>query len=284
VNLLSIQSHVAFGHVGNSAAVFPLQRIGVDVWPIHTVQFSNHTGYGACKGEVFGPALIRDIVQGIEERGALGECDGVISGYLGSAEIGQAILDAVTRTKQANPAARYCCDPVIGDVGRGIFVQPGVAEFIKECAVPAADLVTPNQFELGYLAGLPTSTRAEVLAAIDAVHALGPRIVLVTSLHTRETPRGSMDLMACDRSGRFLLRTPELPISPHGAGDAIAGLFFATHLRTGSLADALSLSASAIYGVLSRTAETGSRELMLVEAQDEFVTPNEMFSAQPIDR
>jgi pyridoxine kinase len=282
VNLLSIQSHVAFGHVGNSAAVFPLQRIGVEVWPIHTVQFSNHTGYGACKGNVFEPDLIRDIVLGIEERGVLGECDGVISGYMGSADIGRAIADAVTRVKEANPAARYCCDPVIGDVGRGIFVQPGVAEFIKECAVPAADVATPNQFELGYLAGRPTDTRADVLAAVDAVHALGPRIVLVTSLHMRETPKNAIDLIASDRSGCFLLRTPELPISPHGAGDAIAGLFFAYHLRTGSLADALSLAASAIYGVLCRSSEAGSRELLLIAAQDELVQPSQVFTAEPI--
>jgi pyridoxine kinase len=284
VNLLSIQSHVAFGHVGNSAAVFPLQRIGVEVWPIHTVQFSNHTGYGACKGRVFEPDLIRDIVQGIEERGVLGECDGVISGYMGSADIGRAIVDAVARVKQANPAARYCCDPVIGDTGRGIFVQSGVPEFIKECAVPAADVVTPNQFELGVLAGRNIATRADVLAAIDAIHALGPRVVLATSLHTRETPSGAIDLIAADRSSRFLLRTPKLAISPHGAGDAIAGLFFAYHLHTGSLSDALSLAASAIYGVLCRSAEAGSREILLIEAQDEFVEPGEVFTAEPIAR
>jgi pyridoxine kinase len=284
MNLLSIQSHVAFGHVGNSAAVFPLQRIGVEVWPIHTVQFSNHTGYGACRGSVFEPNLIRDIVHGIEERGVLGECDGVISGYMGSPEIGQAIIDAVARVKQANPAARYCCDPVIGDVGRGIFVQSGVPEFIRECSVPAADLVTPNQFELGCLAGRATQTRADVLGAIDAVHALGPRIVLVTSLHMRETPKNSIDMIASDKSGRFLLRTPELPISPHGAGDAIAALFFAYHLQTGSLADALSLAASAVYGVLSRTAEAGAREIILIEAQNEFVQPSQLFTAEPISR
>lgn len=282
MNLLSIQSHVAFGHVGNSAAVFPLQRIGVEVWPIHTVQFSNHTGYGAAKGGVFEPDLIRDIVQGIKERGVLGECNGVISGYIGSAAIGQAILDVVARVKQANPAARYCCDPVIGDIGRGVFVQAGVAEFIKQCAVPVADVVTPNQFELDFLSGRTTKTRADVLAAVDTVHALGPRVVLATSLHTRETPKGSIDLMACDKGGRFLLRTPELPISVNGAGDSVAALFFAYHLRTGALADALSLAASAIYGVLSRTSEAGAREMLLVEAQDEFVQPSEIFTAEPI--
>ena len=129
MNLLSIQSHVAYGHVGNSAVLFPLQRLGVEVWPIHTVQFSNHTGYGQWRGRVFDADMIRELVQGIGERGVLGACDGVLSGYLGSAEIGAAILDAVATVKQANPQARYCCDPVIGDVGRGVYVQPGVPEF-----------------------------------------------------------------------------------------------------------------------------------------------------------
>src|SRR5882724_3261195 len=153
MNLLSIQSHVAYGHVGNSAAVFPLQRLGVEVWPVHTVQFANHAGYGPPRGAVFDGAMIREVVQGIEERGMLGSCDGVISGYMGSAEIGEAILDAVARVKRANPSALYGCDPVIGDVGRGMYVAPEVAEFIKARALPAADVVTPNQFELGYLAG-----------------------------------------------------------------------------------------------------------------------------------
>src|SRR3954469_12854196 len=146
MNLLSIQSHVAYGHVGNSAAVFALQRIGVEVWPVHTVQFSNHTGYGKARGQVFDAALIREVVGGIEARGVLGECGGVLSGYIGSADIGAAILDAVASVKRANPAARYCCDPVIGDAGRGIYVRDGVPEFMKGKAVPAADIITPNQF------------------------------------------------------------------------------------------------------------------------------------------
>src|SRR5215471_8190511 len=113
MNLLSIQSHVAYGHVGNSAAVFPLQRIGVEVWPVHTVQFSNHTGYGEWRGRAFSGEAVSEVVAGMQQRGVLGECDGVLSGYMGSAGIGAAILDAVTVVKRAKPAAKYCCDPVI---------------------------------------------------------------------------------------------------------------------------------------------------------------------------
>jgi pyridoxine kinase len=282
MNILSIQSHVVYGHVGNAAATFPLQRIGIEVWPIHTVQFSNHTGYGAWTGRVLEASLITEVVQGIADRGVLARCDGVLSGYMGSAETGAAILDAVARVKAANPQARYCCDPVIGDVGRGVFVRPGIPEFMRDQAVRSADIVTPNQFELDLLSGRTSATRRDALAAIDAVHALGPKVVLVTSLHTDETPADAVDLVASDASGRFRVRTPKLPISVNGAGDAIAALFFAHHLRTGSAAEALSRAASSIFGVLRRTAEAGAREILLVEAQDEFVNPSRVFPAEPI--
>jgi pyridoxine kinase len=282
MNLLSIQSHVAYGHVGNAAAVFPLQRIGVEAWPIHTVQFSNHTGYGQWRGRVFDGEEIRDVVEGIAERGVLGTCDGVLSGYMGDAGIGRAILDAVARVRAANPAARYCCDPVIGDVGRGVFVRPSVAEFMRDHAVPAADVVTPNQFELDYLSGRTSATVRDALAAIDALHELGPRIVLVTSLHTDETPADAIDLIGSDRRERFRVRTPKLPLAVNGAGDATAALFFAHALRTGSVALALSAAASSLFGVLRTTLAAGARELALVPAQDELVSPTQVFDAERI--
>jgi pyridoxine kinase len=259
MNILSIQSHVAYGHVGNAAAVFPLQRMGVEVWPVHTVQFSNHTGYGEWKGQVFDAGLIRDVVAGIAERGVLGECDGVLSGYMGGADTAQAILDAVATVKRANPAARYCCDPVIGDVGRGIFVRPGIPEFMRAKAVPAADIITPNQFELDYLSGRESGTPAQARDALKAVHGLGPRAILVTSLHTTQTPDDAIDLLASDDSGCFRLRTPKLPLSVNGAGDAIAALFFAHYLQTGKIDEALSRAASSIFGILRKTVEVGSR-------------------------
>ncbi|QFR32789.1 pyridoxal kinase PdxY [Ancylobacter sp. TS-1] len=282
MNILSIQSWVAYGHVGNASAMFPIQRLGHEVWGLHTVQFSNHTGYGAWRGEVFGAGLIRDLVGGIEERGVLPRCDGVLSGYMGSAEIGDAILDTVGRVKAANSAAHYCCDPVIGDVGRGIFVRPGIPEFMRERAVPAADIITPNQFELDYLAGRETTTLEGALAACDAVHATGPRVIMVTSLHTEDTPTDSIDLVASGPDGRFRVRTPKLDISVNGAGDAIAALFFVHWKATHSTAEALSKAASSAYGLLARTAAAGSREILTVAAQDEFVTPSRVFTPEKI--
>jgi pyridoxine kinase len=282
MKILSIQSHVAYGHVGNAAATFPLQRIGIEVWPIHTVQFSNHTGYGSWTGRVFEPELITELVQGISERDVLGQCDGVLSGYMGSAESGAAILDAVAQVKAANPDARYCCDPVIGDVGRGVFVLPGIAEFMRDHALPAADIVTPNQFELDHLTGRTSESRRDALAAIDAMHEVGPKAIMVTSLHTDETPTDAIDLVASDSSGRFRVRLPKLPISINGAGDVIAALFFAHYLRTNVAAEALSRAASSIFGLLKRTADAGGREILLVDAQDEFVTPGRVFAAERI--
>ena len=282
MNLLSIQSHVAYGHVGNSAAVFPLQRMGVEVWPIHTVQFSNHTGYGNWQGQVFDARTIREVIGGIEQRGVLGECDGVLSGYMGGADVGAAILDAVATVKRANPSARYACDPVIGDAGRGIFVARGIPEFMKERAVPAADIITPNQFELDYLAGRESRTLADALAAVKVVHGLGPRAILVTSLHTEDTPEETIDLLASDATGRFRLRTPKLPLVVNGAGDAIAALFFAHYLRSGKIDEALSRAGSAIFGVLTKTAQAGADEIQLVAAQDEIVQPSRVFEAEEL--
>jgi pyridoxine kinase len=280
MNLISIQSHVAYGHVGNAAAIFPLQRLGHEAWAIHTVQFSNHTGYGAFRGRVFDADLVRELAKGLAERGVLGRCDGVLSGYIGDADIGEAVLDTVKEVRAANPAACYCCDPVIGDVGRGVFVRPGIPEFMRERALPLADVITPNQFELDYLAGCATPTLDAALAATEALHARGPRAILVTSLMTRETPADAIDMLASGPDGRFRLRTPRLLVSADGAGDLVAALFFVHYLATGSASRALSLAGSAVFGVLARTAEKGAREMLLVEAQDEIVAPRTQFIAE----
>lgn len=281
MNILSIQSWVAYGHVGNASAVFPLQRLGAEVWAVNTVQFSNHTGYGSWKGSVFSGAQIAEVVDGIELRGVLPNCDAVLSGYMGSAEIGSTILDAVARVKAANAQAWYCCDPVIGDVGRGVFVRPGIPEFMAQQAVPRADIVTPNQFELEHLTGMPSGTLAEAKLAVEALQAKGPRVVLVTSLLTGSTPEGYIDMLAAEAGAFYLLRTPLLPLSVNGAGDAIAALFLFHRLRSGSVAEALEGAGSSVFGLLRRTSEAGSREILTVAAQDEFVSPSELFEAIP---
>ncbi len=285
VNILSIQSWVAYGHVGNAAAMFPLQRLGAEVWAVNTVQFSNHTGYGAWTGQVFTGATISVLIDGIAARGALPRCDAVLSGYMGDQEIGDAVLDAVGRVRGASPGALYCCDPVIGDDGPGVYVRPGIAELMRYRALPNADIATPNRFELERLTGCTCATLAQ--ARQGAAHlattlrADGPRAVLVTSLRAAETPPGFIDMLAAEGGNFHLLRTPELPISVNGAGDALAALFLFHRLKSGSAAAALERAGSSLWGVLRRTAEAGSRELLTVAAQEEFVSPTAQFSAIP---
>ncbi|MBV9783324.1 MAG: pyridoxal kinase PdxY [Acidisphaera sp.] len=286
MNILSIQSWVAYGHVGNASAMFPLQRLGAEVWAVNTVQFSNHTGYGAWTGQVFSGAEIGRLIDGIAARGALPRCDAVLSGYMGDFAIGEAILAAVARVRAANPAALYCCDPVIGDSGRGIYVRQGIPELMRDRAVPAADIATPNRFELERLTGRVCASLAKAKAAVatlqERMRPGGPRCVLVTSLATDETPPDAIDMLAAEAGNFYLLRTPRLPILVNGAGDAIAALFLFHRLAGGDAATALAAAGAAIHGVLRRTAEAGSRELLTVAAQDEFVTPSTRFPAIPV--
>lgn len=281
MNILSIQSHVAYGHVGNSSAVFPMQRLGHEVWPVNTVQFSNHTGYGAWRGRVFEAGLIDEVVEGIAERGVLARCDAVLSGYMGSVEIGAAILSAAARVRAANPAAIYTCDPVMGDVGRGVFVRPDLPDYFRNVAVPAADIITPNQFELDLLVGGSSAHLKDLKAAVARVHALGPKVVLVTSALTDATPADAVDLLVSDGAGMWHTRTPRLDLSINGAGDAIAALFLVHWLTTRDAAAAMAQAASSVYGLLRRTLEAGSREILTVSAQDEFVAPSRRFVPEP---
>jgi pyridoxine kinase len=278
MNLISIQSHVAYGHVGNSAAVFALQRLGCEVWPVHTVQFSNHTGYGTWKGEVFAAARIGEVIDGIADLGVLGACDGVLSGYIGAVETGEAIVAAVGKVKAANPHASYCCDPVIGNRARGEFVRPGIAQFMRERALPAAAVVTPNHFELDRLVERETRSLAAIIEAVDDIHARGPRAVLVTSVRSDATPAGSLDVIASEGGARYLVRTPLLATPANGAGDLIAALFFFHYLRSGAVADALAAATSSVFGLLRRTREAGASETILIAAQEELVAPSEIFA------
>ncbi|GBF07269.1 pyridoxamine kinase [Deinococcus aerius] len=287
-NILSIQSWVSYGHVGNAAAVFPLQRLGFEVWPIHTVQFSNHTGYGAWTGTVFPPELVADLLNGIEARGVLSHCDAVLSGYMGSEGTVSAVVEAVRRVRAANPAALYCCDPVMGDVGRGVFVRPELPDLIRSQAVPEADIVTPNQFELELLTGRGVKTLPEALEAArllrERLRGGGPRIVVVTSLVRQDAPEGVIETLAVTGEGAWLCRTPLIPLDPprNGTGDAIAALFLGQYLRAGDAARALSLSMSALYALLDLTHRMGTREIQLVAAQDEYARPGQVFGAERV--
>jgi pyridoxine kinase len=281
-HLLSVQSSVAYGHVGNSAAVFPLQLLGAEVWPVNTVHFSNHTGYGTWRGIVLPLEAISEILRGIEERGVFPQCTGVLSGYLGDASLGEAILRALACIRRHNPDAAYCCDPVMGDVGRGFFVRAGIPEFMRDRAVPVATITTPNQFELEFLTGTQVTTLGSALEAVQGLRARGPKMVLVKSLRHADTPRDEIEMLAVGPGEAYRLSTPLLPLQVNGAGDATAALFFAHHLLTGSIKHALEATANSIFAVLEKTVEMQTREIQLVAAQSAIATPPGRFQARRV--
>ena len=280
--ILSIQSHVAAGYVGNRAAVFPLQLMGYDVITINTVQFSNHTGYGTWTGQIFSQDHIDDLIRGLEARGLLGQIDGVLSGYMGDAALGQAVLDTVKRIQTLNPSAIYCCDPVMGDVGRGFFVKDSLPPFFRDKAAFAANILTPNLFELNTITNRNITTRAEALDACRTLHANGPAYILVTSLQTNETKPGQIDmLLSSARDGAWIVSTPKLDITPapNGAGDLTSALFLGHILRGEKSAKALALTASNVFEVFEETKKAGSRELALIQAQDRIRKSKQKFKA-----
>ena len=281
-SILSIQSHVVFGHVGNSAVVFPLQRLGAEVWPIDTVQFSSHAAYKGWRGRAFDAGMIDECVDGLDAIGALARCDAVLSGYLGKPEIGEAVLRAVDRTRERNSGAVHACDPVIGDVGKGVYVAAGVGEFFRDRALVRADVVTPNAFELSWLTGVEVADLEGLRRALRALHAMGPKIALVTSLELADTPGDALDMVVSDAGGVWRLRTPRVALAVSGAGDLTTGLFLFHWLRARSAPEALASAAASVYGVIAATAALGRREMAIIAAQDEFVNPSRRFRPEPL--
>ena len=282
VKILSIQSAVAFGHVGNSAAVFPLQRIGAEVLPVNTVNFSNHTGYGAWRGPLIPPADVRDVIVGIEERGALAHVDAVLSGYQGGVGIGDVIIEAVERVKAVNPAALYACDPVMGNAKSGCFVAPEIPVLLRDRVVPAADIITPNQFELGYLTGTEPSTLESTLESVDLARAMGPSIVLVTSVERSDRDDDTIEMLVVDDSGAWVVQTPRLPFHANGSGDVTAALFTAHYCETRDVKVALERTSSSVFDLIELTYSSGERELKLVEAQEFYAHPRLQFTAERV--
>jgi len=282
MKVLSIQSAVAYGHVGNSAAVFPLQRIGVEVLPVYTVNFSNHTGYGAWRGPMIAPDDVRAVITGIEERGVLGDIDVVLSGYQGGEGIAEVIIETVARVKAANPAAVYACDPVMGNARSGCFVAPAIPVLLRDRVVPVADIITPNQFELGYLTGTEPSDLPSTLESVDRARELGPRTVLVTSVERPDREQGTLEMLVADDDGAWIVTTPQLPLKANGSGDVTAALFTAHYRETGSAAEALARTASSVFGLLEQTLASGQRELQLVEAQEHYAHPRMEFEPRRV--
>ncbi|WP_048589490.1 pyridoxal kinase PdxY [Corynebacterium pseudotuberculosis] len=282
MNILSIQSHVTYGHVGNSAAVFPLQRIGHEVWPVHTVNFSNHTGYGEWGGELIPAQQVKSVISGVAERGAFPHIDAILSGYQGGSDIADVIIDAVAQIKAANPNALYACDPVMGNAASGCFVSELIPPLLRDRVVPVADIITPNQFELEYLTGVPAHDLESTLEAVATARAMGPNTVLVTSVRRPETPANAIEMLAVDDKGAWLVQTPFLDFKRNGSGDVTAALFTGHYIRDHDAASALARTASSVFDLIETTYRSGSRELQLIQAQESYANPRMQFTVEKV--
>lgn len=281
--ILSIQSHVCYGHVGNAAAVFPLQRLGFEVWPVHSLQFSNHLGYGDWSGEIFATGQIAEILKGIERRGVFPECQAVLSGYLGTADLGGSVLETFAAVKRANPQALFLCDPVMGDAESGVYVHPEIPNFMRVEALKAADIITPNLFELGILADRDVHDRDTALAAARKLlndNHRNLKVVMVTSIpiaSIQDTGDERIGILVVSRAGAHLATTPKLNLGPlvKGTGDVIAALFLGRYLQNPADAGwALQSAMAGLYAILLETQRRNARELCLIAAQEKIATPD----------
>ncbi|MBT0726491.1 pyridoxal kinase PdxY [Rosenbergiella australiborealis] len=285
-NILAIQSHVVYGHAGNAAAEFPMRRMGANVWPLNTVQFSNHTQYGHWAGTVMPAEHLTDIVQGIAAIDRLKTCDAVLSGYLGSAEQGEKIVEIVKQVKAANPAAWYFCDPVMGHPEKGCIVAPGVAEFHCHVSLPASDIVAPNLLELEMLSGRVINNIHEAIDASRALIEKGPKVVLVKHLSRAGLRSDQFEMLLVTEQQALHIQRPLIDFGvrqPVGVGDLTSGLLLVNLLHGHSYQDSLEHITAAVYGVMLKTHSMGEYELQLVAAQDEIATPTHHFAAISMD-
>ncbi|SES74291.1 pyridoxal kinase PdxY [Thorsellia anophelis] len=279
-NVLTIQSHVAYGHVGNAAATLPMQLLKIQPIVINTVQFSNHTGYGEFKGQVFTASHIEDVLSGLEARGVLENCHAVLSGYLGDADIGEVILKSVQKIRKQNPSMIYLCDPVMGDIGRGIFVRPGIPEFLKHSALREASIITPNHFEYELLAEQTFTDLNEIIthAKLLIKHNQHLHAVVITSLRLPDLPPEKLETLLVTEQGACLVETPyhDLEPLPNGMGDTLSAILLSHILNGKPIEEATALAVSSLYSLVSHTI-AGERDLPLIANQSDIHSPSPIF-------
>jgi len=266
MNIISIQSHVSYGYVGNKAAVFPLQMLGFNVWPVNTVQFSNHTGYGEFKGQVFSAQHIREVIAGIKNLGVAHSCDAIISGYLGDREIGEEIISIVQDFKKENPKLIYLCDPVMGDMGRGFFVNSIIRDFFKLKVLNRASIITPNHFEAEFLYGNEIKTIENAKKACKYFHNHGINIVVITSFKYNDLEENKLGIFMSNMDEAFIAHTPyfDFKVAPNGTGDLFSALFLGHYLKNNNSEEALVQAVSSLYCVVKNSFNAGSRELDII--------------------
>lgn len=271
--ILSIQSHVAYGYVGNKAATFPLQSMGYDVWPVNTVQFSNHTGYGKWRGEIFTREHIREVIQGIEELDMLGQCSAILSGYMGSSEICHEVLATVQRFKSKNPNILYLCDPVIGN--NQCFVKPEVLAFFKNSL--KADIITPNQLEAETFSGIKIQNSVDLKRVAEYFHSLNTKIVIITGIKTQDLDSNNLYVFVSYDKKYYIIKTKayNFKFSPNGTGDLFSALFLGNYLINNNALESLRKTVYFMQLVMHNTFLQQSRELLVTSINYDYSVHNE---------
>ncbi|CAH0398327.1 unnamed protein product [Chilo suppressalis] len=227
--VLSIQSHVVHGYVGNKSAVFPLQVLGFEVDSINTVQFSTHTAYKHIKGNVLKNEELEELVQGL----ILNEVDHYthfLTGYSRSPDSLKQIAEIIKKLKQKNPALVYVCDPVMGDNGE-MYVPKEILPVYRDIVVPLADILTPNQFEAELLTGINITDLTEAMKAIGALHDKGVKTVVLSS--TDLDNDGDIIAIASTKGGScYKIDMKKQDATFTGTGDLFAALFLAWSYKT----------------------------------------------------
>ncbi len=274
--IISIQSGIAYGHVGNAAAVFPLQRIGFEVWPIHTVQLGHHPGYGRFRGYPVELDRFSEILDAVLDKAPLDCCVAVLVGYLGDSTTVEVILGAVDRVEKQRPDVTFLLDPVIGDDDSGVFVRPGVPEAIRDRLLPRASMITPNRFELAFLSGLAVNDLDQAILAAQSLLAVGPDLVVATGLPDPEDP-DTLRMLALTRNERLLLSTPRLRRSFNGTGDVFSALMLGHYRLSLNVKSAFGRAGNAVYALAQLTEQRGEDELCLIAGQHLFAAPHIRF-------
>jgi pyridoxine kinase len=262
--VMSIQSSVVYGHVGSTAATLPLQRLGFDVWALPTVVYSSHAGYAGVRGRRTPISTLRELLAGLESLGRLDRCEAVLSGYLGRPEAWSFVLEALAAVRVHHPGAWYICDPVLGDEGE-LYVPSELVRTFREQAVPRADLLVPNRFELEWLVDRPVASVEEAVAAARELHEAGAREVVVKGLVLEHDGRPMQHVVGLDAQGAWLARAPHIAQFWSGAGDVFTALLTGLRLSEVPLGDAVARATALMAALVARTYEVGAPELRLIE-------------------
>jgi pyridoxine kinase len=262
-SILLIQSHVVYGYVGNKAATYPLQTMGFDVWPINTVQFSNHTGYGKWQGEIFSKDHIIALVEGIFAIEQAHKCVAILTGYMGSGEICNVVQEIVQKFKQLNKKVIYLCDPVIGN--NSCYVKPEVLEFFKQNL--SADIITPNQYEAEILSGIKINKLEDLHSIVKYFQNLGIKIVVITGIKLNNDD--NLSIFASDGKVNYLVKTPHYHANTpiNGTGDLFSSTFLGTYLKHNDLATAVQYAAYYLQSAVKGTISLGERELQVLSVK-----------------